>query len=118
MAAGGTDRRGWTPDFPHRHQDARCRLMITPTQSCSVGRPCVYEDAAMGWLMEMLQGIPLNAVLRERVTLAEQKYKDLESENKKLKEQVETLASELASLRGQVEAAPVASVLAQKPKLK
>jgi hypothetical protein len=55
-------------------------------------------------LTDLLQGIPLNAVLRERVALAEQRLKDLESENKNLKDQAATLAKENAALRGQLEA--------------
>ena len=73
----------------------------------------------MGWLSDLLQGVqsvPLNSVLRERVLLAEQKFKDLESENKELTERVAALTAENASLRQQVE--EHAQQKAAKPKVK
>ncbi len=48
----------------------------------------------MPWLSDLLQGVPLNSVLRERVALAEQKFKDIEAENKSLKERVSALTAE------------------------
>jgi hypothetical protein len=45
----------------------------------------------MGWLTDLLQGIPLNPTLRERVELAEQKSLMMEAENKRLQSQVEAL---------------------------
>src|SRR5262249_10309329 len=67
------------------------------------GREC------MGWLTDLLQGLPVNPVLRERLALAEQKFKDMEAENKRLKEEVATLAEENEGLKQQIERAPVAS---------
>jgi hypothetical protein len=64
----------------------------------------------MGWFMDLLQGVPLNAVLKERVALAEQKFNDLEERNKQLQEQVVALTAENASLKNKLEQAPVAAV--------
>jgi hypothetical protein len=54
---------------------------------------------AMSWWTDLLQGIPLNAVLKERLALAEQKFNALEKENKELRGQVEALTAENASLK-------------------
>ena len=56
----------------------------------------------MGWFTDLLQGIPLNAVLKEKIGLFEQKYKDLEAEKNKLELQVATLAAENAALKQQI----------------
>lgn len=63
----------------------------------------------MGMIDDFLQGIPLNAVLRERLALAEQKYKDMETENKELKQRVASLTTEVATLAEKIAKAPVAS---------
>jgi cell division protein FtsB len=63
------------------------------------------ETAAMKWLWDLFEGIQVNAVLREKISLAEQKFKDMETENKKLKEQITVLTAEVAGLRNQVSAA-------------
>jgi hypothetical protein len=68
----------------------------------------VRLEKDMGWLSELLQGIPLNAVLKERVALAEQKFKDTEAENKQLKEKVATLTTEIEELKRRITKAPVA----------
>jgi hypothetical protein len=52
----------------------------------------------MGWLDDVLQGIPLNSVLRERISLAEEKFRSLELENEKLKQQNAVLTAENISL--------------------
>src|SRR5262245_12012586 len=88
---------------------------------CSLHCPCVElgrtkplnEEPHMSLWSDVLQAIPLNAVLQERVKLAEQKYKDMEDENKKLKEQVAVLVAENAALKKQVVDAPVAAVSAR-----
>lgn len=67
----------------------------------------------MGWLGDILQvlpGIQANSVLRERVTLAEQKSRDMEAENKRLEEKVATLTKENDELRQRIQDAPVAVV--------
>jgi len=64
----------------------------------------------MSWWSELLQGIPLNAVLKERLALAEQKFKELEEENDRLKEQVIALNGENEALRKKVEQATVAAL--------
>ena len=53
----------------------------------------------MSLLSDLLQGIPLNAVLKERVALAEQKFKDIEAENRSLKGEVESLTTENSALK-------------------
>lgn len=58
----------------------------------------------MKWLWDLFEGIQVNAVLREKISLAEQKFKDMERENKNLKEQVAALTSEVEGLRNQVNA--------------
>jgi hypothetical protein len=55
----------------------------------------------MAWL-DFLSSVPLNPVLRERLALAEQQYKALEIENKKLKEQVAELTAERDALKKQL----------------
>lgn len=47
---------------------------------------------------DLLQGLQTNPVLRERVALAEQKFKDMEAENKALKDTVAALTAENAKL--------------------
>jgi hypothetical protein len=56
----------------------------------------------MGWISDLLQGIPVNAVLKERVALAEQKFKDLEAQNKALSDKVASLLVENDALKAQV----------------
>jgi hypothetical protein len=59
----------------------------------------------MGWIEDfqnLLQGVPLSAVLRERIALAEQKYEATLRENEQLKQKVEFLERENAELRAQI----------------
>ena len=56
----------------------------------------------MSWWSDLLKGIPLNEVLRERLALAEQKFRDLEDENNKLKDRVAALTAENKTLQGRV----------------
>ncbi len=53
----------------------------------------------MGWLTDSLKAIPVSALLGEWLALAEQKFKDIQSENAKLKEQVAALTVENESLK-------------------
>ncbi|HTU91633.1 MAG TPA: hypothetical protein VMF69_16235 [Gemmataceae bacterium] len=62
----------------------------------------------MGWLSDLLQGIPLNSVLRERVALAEQKFREVEEENKRLMEEVAALTKENGELKREIADAPIA----------
>lgn len=54
----------------------------------------------MGAIQDLLQEVPLSAVLKERVALAEQKYEIVLRENAELKEQLRVLRSESATIRG------------------
>lgn len=56
----------------------------------------------MSWVMEMLQGIPVNAVLREKILLIEEKIKRFEDEKKRLEDEVVSLRKENNSLRAQL----------------
>ena len=57
----------------------------------------------MTWLTDLLKEIPLSAVLKERVALAEQKFKDMEAETKGLKELVTELRQQNERLAAQLE---------------
>lgn len=71
----------------------------------------------MSWWSEMMQGIPLNAVLKERLALAEQKFKDIEAENSTLKEKASALTTENEALKQKLASFEVAAVTG-KPKVK
>ena len=60
----------------------------------------------MGIIANFLKGIPLSAVLRERVKLSKQKYELLEGENSVLKDRVAKLEQENVELRAQIPAIP------------
>jgi hypothetical protein len=68
----------------------------------------------MSWLSDLLQGIPLNAVLKERVALAEQKFKDIEAENRALKERIAVLIAENDTLKRELEGKQAAEMAAAK----
>ncbi len=53
----------------------------------------------MSMITDILQGIPVNAVLRERITILEQKFKELEEANKALEEEKATLVKEKGELQ-------------------
>lgn len=53
----------------------------------------------MGTIQELLQEVPLSAVLKERVALAEQKYEGAMRENAELKQRLRVLEDENSSLR-------------------
>jgi hypothetical protein len=53
----------------------------------------------MGAIQDLLQEVPLSAVLRERVALAEQKYEAAMTENAELRRQLRALENENATLR-------------------
>jgi hypothetical protein len=69
----------------------------------------------MGWLMDsvndVLQGKPAASILRERLLLAEDRFKDLETENKKLQKQIAALTRGTEDLKRQITNFPVASAL-------
>lgn len=71
----------------------------------------------MSWLSDILQGVPLNAVLRERMALAEQKLKEIEQKKKKLEERTAALEAENADLKQQL-ATATAQTNQEKPKIK
>jgi hypothetical protein len=54
----------------------------------------------MGAIQDLLQEVPLSAVLRERVALAEQKYEIATRENADLKQRLVLMEKENAALRG------------------
>jgi hypothetical protein len=56
----------------------------------------------MSFWSDFLVGIPANEVLRQRVALAEEKFKNLEGENKQLTEHLAALTTENASLKQQL----------------
>ena len=56
----------------------------------------------MGSIQDLLQEVPLAAVLRERVTLADQRYETALRENEELKQKITRLERENAELRTQV----------------
>jgi DNA-binding transcriptional ArsR family regulator len=58
----------------------------------------------MGSIQDLLQEVPLAAVLRERVALADQKYETAMREVAQLKERVADLERENAELRAQIPA--------------
>jgi FtsZ-binding cell division protein ZapB len=58
----------------------------------------------MVFIDSLLQGIPINAVLREKLDLVKQKYNELEIENQKLNEHVSALKTENGDLKKQLAA--------------
>jgi hypothetical protein len=56
----------------------------------------------MGSIQDLLQEVPLAAVLKERVALADQKYESAMKELDDLKKKVEALERENANLRAQI----------------
>jgi hypothetical protein len=56
----------------------------------------------MGAIQDLLQEVPLSAVLKERVALAEQKYEGAMRESADLKQRVNVLEQENAALRAQI----------------
>ncbi len=53
----------------------------------------------MGWLLDTLKEVPLSAVLKERIALAEQKYDRAVEETQELRKKIAELEQELAELR-------------------
>src|SRR5689334_7102515 len=62
------------------------------------------KEYRMSFWTDVMQGIPINAVLKERLALAEQKFKDIEAENKGLQQQVATLRQQNEQLSARVHA--------------
>ena len=56
----------------------------------------------MGWLQDLLQQVPLSAVMKERIALVEQKYQGAIQEVEYLKKWVAALDRENADLRAQI----------------
>jgi len=64
----------------------------------------------MGAIQDLLQEVPLSAVLKERVALAEQKYEAAVRENTELKQRLVALQAENESLRAQIPKSPAGSL--------
>ena len=64
----------------------------------------------MGSIQDLLEQVPLAAVLRERVALADQKYEAALREAERLKRRVEALERENAELRAQIPQAKEAAL--------
>ena len=64
----------------------------------------------MGSIQDLLEQVPLAAVLRERVALADQKYEAALREAEQLKRRVEALEGENAELRAQIPQAKEAAL--------
>jgi DNA-binding transcriptional ArsR family regulator len=56
----------------------------------------------MGWIEDLLKEVPLSAVLKERVELADQKYEAAMRENEALKRRLTNLEKENAELRARL----------------
>lgn len=56
----------------------------------------------MGTIQDLLTEVPLSAVMKERVALAEQKYERAEKEVEQLRAKVSELETEITDLRSQV----------------
>lgn len=57
----------------------------------------------MGWIQDILTEVPLSAVMKERLALAEQKYDEAVAENERLRGRVAELEGENAELRNENE---------------
>jgi len=51
----------------------------------------------VSWLSDLLKGVPLNPVLRERLAHVKQRFKDMEAEIKRLKAENEELKRQIAN---------------------
>ncbi len=60
----------------------------------------------MGSIQDLLTEVPLSAVMRERVALAEQKYDQAVEEAEELRQKVAELEREITELRAQVPSKP------------
>ena len=56
----------------------------------------------MGWLVDLMKGVPTVAVAHERIALAEEKVSRIEAENKRLADENAALKAEVEQLRRQV----------------
>ena len=56
----------------------------------------------MGWITDLLKDVPVTAVVKERLALAEDKYKTVADEKNRLQERIAVLEEENASLRAQL----------------
>ncbi len=55
----------------------------------------------MGAIFDMLKGMPINAVLREKLDVLEKKYEALEFENEKIKQENQALKDSLAAFENE-----------------
>lgn len=60
----------------------------------------------MGLLQDLLKEVPLSAVLKERVALAEQKFDQVDKENQRLRQRVANLEKEVSDLHAQLPCEP------------
>ena len=58
----------------------------------------------MGWLTELIKDVPTVAVARERMALAEDKFRTLETENLQLRDQLQRVTAQCTELREKLEA--------------
>jgi hypothetical protein len=56
----------------------------------------------MGWLQDLLQGVEISLLLRKQIAIAEQRFTELEAENKRLQEDLARLATENNALKSGV----------------
>ena len=71
----------------------------------------------MGWLQDLLQEVPLSAVLKERVALAEQQYERATQEISSYQEQIAALKRENEALRARLPAEPTEALSADTTRL-
>ncbi|MGO9019117.1 MAG: hypothetical protein ACLQVJ_12300 [Syntrophobacteraceae bacterium] len=55
----------------------------------------------MGWFTDLIKDVPVSAVVKERLALAEDRFRAIEEENKKLKRRIAALEEENKGLRAQ-----------------
>lgn len=60
----------------------------------------------MSWLSDLIKDIPVSAVLKERLALAEDKFNKITDENGELRERVAELEAEVTDLRARIPAEP------------
>lgn len=59
----------------------------------------------MGWFTDLMKDVPTLSVARERMALAEDKFKTIEAENQQLREQLQRVVAQCTELREKLEAA-------------
>ncbi len=53
----------------------------------------------MGWFTDLIKDVPVSAVVKERLALAEDRFRKIEEENKELKQQITKLSQENQTLK-------------------